>query len=257
MRASSGRSVLPPTADGATSDGNQPVPAGRPAAADTVPPPDSRSGYRAPARLRSLVSVEGLFGLHPPVSPTVHLRHFVRRPSYWPQEPPELTLSFPGWTLPGVATAGATQTLLKSRHVPIGRRVVVAGTGPFLLPVAAALAEAGARVLVVEAARARSAPPGPAHPPAVPPQAEGGSRIRPGTGPSPGAGAHRLGRRPLRRRGPVSSGRYLPAWGRTGNGCLTRAGPSPPTQSASLTGSCPASSLRPSSARPSSTTLTS
>ena len=70
----------------------------------------------------------------------------------------ELTLPFPGWELPGVATAGAAQALLKSQHVPIGRRVVVAGTGPFLLPVAAALADAGARVLVVEAARLRSAP---------------------------------------------------------------------------------------------------
>jgi len=70
----------------------------------------------------------------------------------------ELTLPFPGWELPGVATAGAAQALLKSQHVPIGRRVVVAGTGPFLLPVAAALAEAGTRVVVVEAARASSAP---------------------------------------------------------------------------------------------------
>ena len=70
----------------------------------------------------------------------------------------ELTLPFPGWELPGVATAGAAQALLKSQHVPIGRRVVVAGTGPFLLPVAAALAEARASVIVVEAARARSAP---------------------------------------------------------------------------------------------------
>jgi len=70
----------------------------------------------------------------------------------------ELTLPFPGWELPGVATAGAAQALLKSQHVPIGRRVVVAGTGPFLLPVAAALAKAGTRVVVVEAARARSVP---------------------------------------------------------------------------------------------------
>ena len=70
----------------------------------------------------------------------------------------ELTLPFPGWELPGVVTAGAAQALLKSQHVPIGRQVVVAGTGPFLLPVAAALAEAGARVLVAEAAPARSAP---------------------------------------------------------------------------------------------------
>ena len=35
---------------------------------------------------------------------------------------------------------------------------MVAGTGPFLLPVAAALAEAGQACTVVEAARARSAP---------------------------------------------------------------------------------------------------
>ncbi|MGA3221704.1 MAG: FAD/NAD(P)-binding oxidoreductase, partial [Acidimicrobiales bacterium] len=70
----------------------------------------------------------------------------------------ELTLPFPGWELPGVVTAGAAQALLKSQHVPIGRRVVVAGTGPFLLPVAAALAQAGAQVVLVEAAPARSAP---------------------------------------------------------------------------------------------------
>ena len=113
----------------------------------------------------------------------------------------ELTLPFPGWELPGVATAGAAQALLKSQHVPIGRRVVVAGTGPFLLPVAAALAEAGSRVLVVEAAQARSAPR--AMPTLLrhPQQAEGGGRIRPGAGPTPGAGAHRLGGRPLRGRG--------------------------------------------------------
>ncbi len=60
---------------------------------------------------------------------------------------------FPGWDLPGVVTAGAAQALLKGQGVAIGRRVVVAGTGPFLLPVAAGLARAGVRVpAVVEAA---------------------------------------------------------------------------------------------------------
>ncbi len=53
---------------------------------------------------------------------------------------------FPGWDLPGVITAGAAQALLKGSGVAAGRRVVVAGAGPFLLPVAAALAEAGVRV---------------------------------------------------------------------------------------------------------------
>jgi NADPH-dependent 2,4-dienoyl-CoA reductase/sulfur reductase-like enzyme len=56
---------------------------------------------------------------------------------------------FPGWTLPGVVTAGGAQALLKGHGVRVGHRVVVAGTGPFLLPVAAGLAEAGADVLGV------------------------------------------------------------------------------------------------------------
>lgn len=58
-------------------------------------------------------------------------------------------LPFPGWTLPGVFTAGGAQALLKGHGVVVGERVVVAGTGPFLLPVAAGLAEAGSRVLGV------------------------------------------------------------------------------------------------------------
>ncbi|HVN11193.1 MAG TPA: NAD(P)/FAD-dependent oxidoreductase [Kineosporiaceae bacterium] len=58
-------------------------------------------------------------------------------------------LPFPGWDLPGVLTAGAAQALLKEHGVVAGSRVVVGGTGPFLLPVAAALADAGAHVLEV------------------------------------------------------------------------------------------------------------
>ena len=61
----------------------------------------------------------------------------------------DLQLPVPGWTLPGVMAAGAAQSLLKGSAVPPGRRVVVAGTGPFLLPVAAGLAQAGARVVAV------------------------------------------------------------------------------------------------------------
>ncbi len=53
-------------------------------------------------------------------------------------------LPFPGWTLPGVLTPGAVQALLKEHGVLAGQRIVVAGTGPFLLPVAAGLARAGA-----------------------------------------------------------------------------------------------------------------
>lgn len=63
---------------------------------------------------------------------------------------------FPGWTLPGVMTPGAAQALTKTYQVAPGKRVVVAGSGPFLLVVAAGLAAAGVDVLcVLEAARRR------------------------------------------------------------------------------------------------------
>lgn len=63
-------------------------------------------------------------------------------------------LAFPGWTLPGVMTPGAAQTLVKAYACPPGQRVVVAGTGPFLLVVTAHLLKAGVNVVAyVEAAR--------------------------------------------------------------------------------------------------------
>ncbi|GAA4895183.1 pyruvate/2-oxoglutarate dehydrogenase complex dihydrolipoamide dehydrogenase (E3) component [Stackebrandtia albiflava] len=53
---------------------------------------------------------------------------------------------FPGADLPGVMTAGGAQALLKGGGVVPSGRIVVAGTGVFLLPVAAGLAAAGGRV---------------------------------------------------------------------------------------------------------------
>ncbi|WP_158880987.1 NAD(P)/FAD-dependent oxidoreductase [Amycolatopsis anabasis] len=58
-------------------------------------------------------------------------------------------LPFPGWDLPGVYTAGAAQALAKGQGIAVGERVLLAGTGPFLLPVAESLLGAGARVLGV------------------------------------------------------------------------------------------------------------
>jgi NADPH-dependent 2,4-dienoyl-CoA reductase/sulfur reductase-like enzyme len=58
-------------------------------------------------------------------------------------------LPVPGWTLPGVYTLGAAQTALKSQGCAIGRRVVLAGTGPLLYLVAYQYAKAGAHVLAV------------------------------------------------------------------------------------------------------------
>jgi NADPH-dependent 2,4-dienoyl-CoA reductase/sulfur reductase-like enzyme len=59
----------------------------------------------------------------------------------------ELLLPFPGWTLPGVVGVGGAQALLKAGARFEGLRVVVAGSGPLLLAVAAALKEAGAWVV--------------------------------------------------------------------------------------------------------------
>lgn len=68
----------------------------------------------------------------------------------------ERVLPFPGWTLPGVVTAGGAQALLKGGLALPGRRAVVAGTGPLLLPVATGLATAGAEVVaLVESAGPR------------------------------------------------------------------------------------------------------
>lgn len=58
----------------------------------------------------------------------------------------ERFLPFPGWTLPNVMGAGGLQALVKS-GLPIERKlVVVAGTGPLLLAVAAYLRKQGAEI---------------------------------------------------------------------------------------------------------------
>ena len=61
----------------------------------------------------------------------------------------ELLLPFPGWTLPGVTGAGGLQALIKGGLSVRGERIVVAGSGPLLLAVAAAARAAGAQVLRV------------------------------------------------------------------------------------------------------------
>ncbi len=61
----------------------------------------------------------------------------------------ELFLPFPGWTLPNVFGVGGGQALMKSGMSVRGKRIVVAGTGPLVLAVAAAFASHGARVRVV------------------------------------------------------------------------------------------------------------
>jgi NADPH-dependent 2,4-dienoyl-CoA reductase/sulfur reductase-like enzyme len=69
----------------------------------------------------------------------------------------ELLLPFPGWTLPGVLGAGGIQALAKGGLDVRGKRVVLAGSGPLLLAVAAQLAQRGARVVCVAEQAPRSA----------------------------------------------------------------------------------------------------
>lgn len=61
----------------------------------------------------------------------------------------EWPVPMPGWTLPGVMTAGGAQSLLKASGRVAGQRVLVAGAGPLILQAAAQLAEAGAQVVAV------------------------------------------------------------------------------------------------------------
>jgi NADPH-dependent 2,4-dienoyl-CoA reductase/sulfur reductase-like enzyme len=56
---------------------------------------------------------------------------------------------FPGWTGPGVVTAGGAQNLMKGYRVLPGRRVLIAGSGPLLLVVAHYLLAGGARVVAL------------------------------------------------------------------------------------------------------------
>lgn len=65
----------------------------------------------------------------------------------------ERAVPLPGWTLPGVMTTGALQTLWRSHRALPGRRILIAGNGPLNLQVACEVMAAGADVVaVVEAA---------------------------------------------------------------------------------------------------------
>ncbi|MEI9964665.1 MAG: NAD(P)/FAD-dependent oxidoreductase [Caulobacteraceae bacterium] len=61
----------------------------------------------------------------------------------------DLPPAFPGWTLPGVMTAGAVQAFLKSQQFTPDGRIVFCGTHPLQLIAAEQLVKAGARVEAV------------------------------------------------------------------------------------------------------------
>lgn len=61
----------------------------------------------------------------------------------------ERPFPIPGWTLPGVMTAGAAQIALKSAAIVPAGRTVIAGCGPLLYLLAGQLAAAGAEIVAV------------------------------------------------------------------------------------------------------------
>jgi NADPH-dependent 2,4-dienoyl-CoA reductase/sulfur reductase-like enzyme len=61
----------------------------------------------------------------------------------------ERSVPFPGWTLPGVYTAGGTQTLIKMQGILPGKRFLLAGTGPLQLVLANQIIEAGGEVVAI------------------------------------------------------------------------------------------------------------
>jgi NADPH-dependent 2,4-dienoyl-CoA reductase/sulfur reductase-like enzyme len=96
-----------------------------------------------------------LLALHGPKAPT----HLQAKALILAGGAYDRPIPFPGWTLPGVMTAGAAQTLLKSQRLLPGRRILLSGTGPLQLAVAAQLAQTGAEVVgVLEGASFRPGP---------------------------------------------------------------------------------------------------
>jgi len=58
-------------------------------------------------------------------------------------------MPFPGWTLPGVMTAGAALRLVKTEKTIPGERILLSGAGPLQLALAARLVRDGATVVAV------------------------------------------------------------------------------------------------------------
>lgn len=83
---------------------------------------DTRAGTTVPVRARARIVATGAY---------------------------ERAIPFPGWQLPGVVTPGHALHLATCDRVALGRRVVLAGTGPFLLAAAAAVLRAGGKVSAV------------------------------------------------------------------------------------------------------------
>ena len=116
-----------------------------------------RSGRRLIARARA-AGVELLAGVQVWGAPRVDELLATAPDGDWTLRPRALIaatgayergLPLPGWTLPGVMTTGAAQTLLRAYQVAPGTRVLVSGNGPLNMQVAAELVRGGAEVVAL------------------------------------------------------------------------------------------------------------
>lgn len=69
----------------------------------------------------------------------------------------DLAVPLPGWTLPGVYSAGGIQAMLKSQQLLAGERILFAGTHPLQLVIAEQIVKAGGTVASVLFAQRRAA----------------------------------------------------------------------------------------------------
>lgn len=104
----------------------------------------------AGATIRQDVSVWGAYAPDE-ISAVVDGKAMVYRPRQLIIAPGayERPAPFTGWTLPGVMTTGAAQTLARAYRVAPGTRIVIAGNGPLNLQLACELIDGGANVLAV------------------------------------------------------------------------------------------------------------
>jgi thioredoxin reductase/bacterioferritin-associated ferredoxin len=129
----------------------------QPADSDSTPPADAQfaagkaliqRALAAGVEVRSNTSVWGAFGLDAICAVSADDRWrfgcdaLILAPGAY-----ERGVPFPGWTLPGVMTTGAAQTLWRSHGVSPGARVLIAGNGPLNMQVAAELTAGGANVV--------------------------------------------------------------------------------------------------------------
>ncbi|MGL4243586.1 MAG: FAD-dependent oxidoreductase [Beijerinckiaceae bacterium] len=109
---------------------------------------DIRMGVEAWGPAEPLGGAPGVLATGPGGTRTIHGRRVIVASGAH-----ERPLMIPGWTLPGVMTTGALQTLWRSYRALPGKRILIAGNGPLNLQVALEAKDAGATIVgIVEAA---------------------------------------------------------------------------------------------------------